>query len=75
MAHRRSAMQYSKLSAHIISVLLASHKLGIKRNSENELNMFQILLLCVGFCLNAVWYLVRVIRRKKGWLSPAECVR
>lgn len=57
MAHRPSAMQYSKLSVHIISVLLASHGFGIKRNSENELNMLRILLLCVGFCLNAVWQL------------------
>lgn len=40
MAHRPSAMQYSKLSAHIMSILLASYKFGIKRNSENELNMF-----------------------------------
>lgn len=48
MAHRTSAMQYSKLSAHIMSVLLASHKFGIRRNSENELNMFQVLLY-VGF--------------------------
>lgn len=51
MAHRTSAMQYSKLSAHIMSVLLASHKFGIRRNSENELNMFQILLYVVFFFL------------------------
>lgn len=73
MAHRPSAMQYSKPSAHIMSVLLASHKFGIKRNSKWIKHVSNTSSLCrfLPKCCMAV----RVMRRKKGWLSPAEWVR
>lgn len=57
MGHRAFTMGYGKLFDHIMQVLLASHTFGIKKTSENELNVFQMLLLCLIFCLNAVWWL------------------
>lgn len=54
MANRAFIMQYSKLSGHIMQALLTSRKFGVKRNSENELNIFQIVPFHVDFYMNAV---------------------